>query len=74
MEIYVEVVTDPEAERAKLEKQKQQIIDAKRAVEAKLANKDFVTKAKPKVVAAAKDKLAQLIEQLKTVEKHLSEL
>ena len=74
MEIYVEGVIDLEAERARLEKQKQQIEKAKKAVEAKLANENFVTKAKPRVVAATREKLAQLIEQLKTVEKHLSEL
>jgi hypothetical protein len=33
-----------------------------------------VTKAKPQVVAQAKEKLARLTEQLDTVEKHLSEL
>jgi valyl-tRNA synthetase len=43
-------------------------------VEAKLANENFVNKAKPQIVAQAKDKLAQLVEQLNTVEKHLSEL
>jgi len=73
-EIYVHNAIDPEAERLRFEKQKQQIEKAKNAVETKLANENFVTKAKPKVVAAAKDKLAQLTEQLKTVEKHISEL
>ena len=47
---------------------------AKQALEAKLANKNFVTKAKPQVVAQATDKLARLTEQLETVEKHLLEL
>ena len=42
--------------------------------QAKLANKDFLAKAKPEVVAQAKDKLAQLTEQLEAIEKHLSEL
>ncbi len=73
-EVYVHDVIDPEAERLRFEKQKQQIEKAKNAVEAKLANENFLTKAKPKVVAQAKKKLAQLTEQLKTVEKHLSEL
>ncbi|MHC4172843.1 MAG: valine--tRNA ligase [Planctomycetota bacterium] len=74
MSFYMHDVIDIGAERLRLEKQKEQFEKAKEAVEAKLANEDFVTKAKPKVVAQAKDKLAQLIEQLKTVEKHLSEL
>jgi len=74
MQIYVHDVFEPKAERARLEKRKQEIEKAKKAVEAKLGNEDFVTKAKPQVVARAKDKLAQLSEQLKTVEKNLLEL
>jgi len=73
-EIYVHEAIDPEAEQLRFEKQKQQIIKAKESVEAKLANENFVTKAKPEVVAQAKAKLTQLVEQLETVEKHLSEL
>jgi valyl-tRNA synthetase len=74
MQIFVHDVVDPEAERKRLQKQKQEIEKAKKTVEAKLANKNFITKAKPEVVAQAKDKLAELTEQLKTVEKHLAEL
>jgi len=73
-EVYVHDAIDLQAERVRLEKQKEQIQKAKKAVEAKLANENFVTKAKPEVVTQAKDRLAELSEQLKTVEKHLSEL
>ena len=73
-EVYVHDAVDIQAERTKLEKQKQQIENAKKAVEAKLSNENFVNKAKPQVVAQARDRLAELSEQLKTVEKHLSEL
>jgi len=73
-ELYVHDVIDIEAERKRLEKQKKQTEKAKKAIEAKLNNENFVTKAKPQVVARAREKLAQLTEQLKTVEKHLSEL
>jgi len=73
-EVYVHDAIDLQAERVRLEKQKEQIEKAKKAVEAKLANENFVTKAKPEVVTQAKDRLAELSEQLKTVEKHLSEL
>jgi len=73
-EVYVHNAIDPQAERQRLEKQKQQIEKAKEAVEAKLGNENFVTKAKPEVVTQARDRLAELSEQLKTVEKHLSEL
>ena len=73
-EVYVHDAVDPQAERLRFEKQKQQIEKAKSGVEAKLANENFVTRAKPQVVAQAKDKLVQLTEQLKTVDRHLSEL
>jgi len=73
-EVYVHDAVDLQAERAKLKKQKQQLEKAKEAVEAKLANENFVSKAKPEVVAQARDRLTELLEQLKTVEKHLSEL
>jgi valyl-tRNA synthetase len=39
-----------------------------------LANKNFTTRAKPEVVTQARDRLAGLTEQLKTIEKHLAEL
>jgi len=74
IQIYVHDVIDPEAERARLEKQKQDVEKAKSTVESKLQNENFVTKAKPLVVTQAQERLAQLQEQLKTLEKHLSEL
>ena len=74
IQIYVHDVIDIEAEKSRLEKQKQQIENSKKAAEAKLSNENFITKAKPEVVAQAKDRLSQLTEQLETVIKHLSEL
>ena len=73
-EVYVHDAIDLEAERQKFDKQKEQLEKAKKAIEAKLANENFVTKAKPQVVAQAREKLVQLTEQLETIEKHLSEL
>ena len=73
-EVYIHEAIDPAAERQRFEKQKEQIEKAKKAAEGKLSNKDFIAKAKPEVVAQAKDKLAQLTEQLEAIEKHLSEL
>ena len=73
-EVYVHEAIDPDAEKNRLEKQKLQLEKAKKSVEAKLGNENFVNKAKPQIVAQAKDKLAQLEEQLNTVEKHLSEI
>jgi valyl-tRNA synthetase len=74
MQVYVHDVIDIEAERKRLEKKKQQVDKARKATESKLANKDFVTKAKPEVVEKAREKLAELSGQLDVVEKHLSEL
>ena len=74
MQIYVHDVIDPKAERSRLEKQKQEIERSKQAVEAKLNNENFVTRARPEVVAQAREKLAQLAEQLLTVERGLAEL
>jgi len=73
-EFYFQIERDVETERTRFKKQKQEIEKAKKAVEAKLTNKNFITKAKPEVVAQARDRLAELTEQLKTVEKHLAEL
>jgi valyl-tRNA synthetase len=73
-QVYVHDAVDPEAERQRFEKQREQLQKAMSAVEAKLANENFVTRAKPQVVAQARDKFAQLTEQLKTVDRHLSEL
>ncbi|MCL5282726.1 MAG: valine--tRNA ligase [Planctomycetes bacterium] len=73
-QVYVHNVIDPQAERARLQKQKQEIEQAMKAVQNKLANPNFVVRAKPEVVAQAREKLQQLQEQLRTIEKHLREL
>ncbi len=73
-QIYLHEAIDIEAEKQRLEKQKEQLEKAKKAVEARLANENFVSKAKSQVVAQARDRLAELSQQLNTVEKHLSEL
>jgi len=74
IQVYVHDVIDVEAERRRLEKQKEKMEQAKKSMEAKLGNENFVSKARPEVVTRAREKLAQLAEQLKTVEKNLSEL
>ncbi|MBN1508788.1 MAG: valine--tRNA ligase [Sedimentisphaerales bacterium] len=73
-QVYLHDVIDPKAERARLEKQRQELEQAKKAVEAKLNNANFVARAKPEVVAQARDRLQQLQEQLQAVEGHLAEL
>ena len=74
MQIYVHDAIDIEAERKRLTKQKEQIEGAKKGIEAKLANENFISRAKPEVVAGTKEKMAEYTEQLKAIEKHLAEL
>jgi len=74
IQVYVHDVIDTDAELARLEKQKEQLESALKPVQGKLANENFVSRAKPEVVAQAKGKLAELTEQLKAIEKHIAEL
>jgi len=74
IQIFVRGAADPKAERERLNKQKEKTQKALAGVEAKLDNKSFVGKAKPEVVAQARDKLDELSKQLETIEKHLEEL
>ena len=73
-EVYVHDAIDTKAEKHRFEKQRQEMEKAKKAVEAKLGNKDFVNKAKAEVVTQAEERLAELTGQLDVVEKHLLEL
>ena len=73
-EIHVHDVIDPEAERARLGKQKQQLEKALNGVQAKLGNENFVSRAKPEVVEQAREKLKELAAQLESIESHLSKL
>jgi valyl-tRNA synthetase len=71
-EVFVHGVIDPEEERKRLHKQRKEILEAMKPVEAKLANENFITRAKPEVVMQARQKLADLHEQLAVVDKHIS--
>ncbi|MFC1676341.1 valine--tRNA ligase [Planctomycetota bacterium] len=74
MQVYLHDAIDIQAERDRLDKQKQQVEKARAGVEAKLSNENFVSRAKPEVVDQARKKLAELTEQLQTIDKHLSQL
>jgi valyl-tRNA synthetase len=74
MQIYVHDVVDIEAERKRLLKQKEQVEQSKKGIEAKLANENFIAKAKPEYVEQTKTKLIELAEQLAAIEKHIAEL
>ncbi len=74
LQVFVHDVIDPQAERQRLDKQRQQIEGALRGVRAKLENPNFVERAKPEVVAQARQRASELTEQLQAVESHLAEL
>jgi valyl-tRNA synthetase len=74
IEVYVHDAVDPGAERDKLVKQKEQLETFLKGVQAKLANENFVSRAKPEVVEQSRAKEVELKEQLAAVEKHLAEL
>ena len=72
--LFVHDVIDPAAEKQRLEKRKAQIENGIKPLQAKLSNENFISRAKPEVVQQSKDKLAELLEQLEAVEKHIAEL
>jgi valyl-tRNA synthetase len=72
--IFVHDVIDPEEERKRLEKQKAHVENGIKPLQGKLSNENFVSRAKPEVVQQSKDKLAELLEQLAAIEKHINEL
>ena len=72
--VFVHHIIDPAAEKQRLAKQKEQIESMLKPVEAKLANPNFVGRAKPEVIEQAKARLAELQGQLASVTQHLSEL
>jgi valyl-tRNA synthetase len=74
LQVYVYDVVDVEAERERLQKQKEFIENGLRPLQAKLSNDSFVSRAKPEVVEQSRQKLKELTDQLDAVSKHLSEL
>jgi len=74
LEIYVHGVIDVEAERQRLELQKENLAGRIQSAEAKLSNENFLNRAKPQIVQRERDRLSELQEQLTTVEKNLNEL
>ncbi len=74
IQVFVEGLIDTEAERKRLEKQREEILAGVKSNEAKLGNENFVKRAKPEVVEQTKQRLAELKKQLEAVEKNLREL
>lgn len=74
VQIYVHDAVDKEAERKRLEKQKEFIEKGIKPLEGKLGNENFTSRAKPEVVEQSRRKLKELQDQLAAVEKLLAEL
>jgi len=74
LEIYVHGVIDVEAERKRLESQKENLAGRIKGAQAKLGNENFINRAKPEIVQRERERLSELQEQLATVEKNLKEL
>ena len=74
IQIYVHDAVDKEAERIRLEKQKEFIEKGLKPLEGKLNNENFTSRAKPEVVEQSQAKLKELQDQLAAVEKLLAEL
>ncbi len=74
IQTFLHNAIDTKAEHARLTKQKEEILKAKKGVEVKLANENFINKAKPEVVEQARQRLNELAEQLATIENHVTQL
>src|SRR3954453_764631 len=76
IEIHVDVsrFIDIGAERKRLEKDRENILKQIKSIDGKLSNKGFVDKAPAEVVQLQRDKLAELREQLGSVEAAMKKL
>ena len=74
IQIYVHDAVDKEAERKRLEKQKEFVEKGIKPLAGKLSNENFTNRAKPEVVEQSRQKLKELQDQLAAVEKLLAEL
>ncbi|MGE4286609.1 MAG: valine--tRNA ligase [Phycisphaerae bacterium] len=74
VEVFVHGVIDGKAERQRLEKQRAELEKAIGSIKGRLANENYVKNAPPAIVMDSRIKLAELCEQLKTVDQLISEL
>ncbi|MDD5135288.1 MAG: class I tRNA ligase family protein, partial [Phycisphaerae bacterium] len=74
IQIFVNDIIDTEAETKRLTKQKDDILVGIKSFESKLANENFVSRAKPEFVEQTRVKLAELKEQLINLEKNIEQL
>jgi valyl-tRNA synthetase len=74
IKLFVHDAVDKEAERKRLEKQKEFIEKGIKPLAGKLGNENFTSRAKPEVVEQSRQKLKELQDQLEAIEKLLAEL
>jgi valyl-tRNA synthetase len=76
IDVFVDVsdFIDVEAERKRLEKDRENTTKQIKGIDSKLANKAFVEKAPPEVVEQQRAKLAELNNQLASIEAALAKL
>jgi valyl-tRNA synthetase len=74
IQVFVEGLIDAEAERKRLEKQREEILAGVKSNEAKLANENFISRAKPEIVQKTKERLAELTKQLEAIEENIRQL
>ncbi len=74
IKLFVHDAVDKDAERLRLQKQKEFIEKGIKPLAGKLSNENFTSRAKPEVVAQSRQKLKELQDQLAAIEKLLSEL
>ena len=67
-------IVDPKKERAKLNKQREQLAERITLAQKKLANKNFVERAKPQVVARERENLKVYQNQLLAVDQQIEQI
>ncbi|RME37500.1 MAG: hypothetical protein D6788_09355 [Planctomycetota bacterium] len=72
--LYLHDVSDDEAERKRTRRALEQLEQQIAGKEKKLANEQFVTRAKPEIVEAERKRLAELLAQRDALRQHLAEL
>jgi len=74
VEVYIPGVIDVDKERARLTKQRAQLLGRLEGSQRKLANADFLRKASSEVVQKERDRLAECVSQIENVEATLAAL
>jgi valyl-tRNA synthetase len=74
VEVYIPGVIDVDKERARLTKQREQLLGRLEGSRRKLDNADFLRKASPEVVQKERDRLTECAAQIENVEATLAAL